>query len=109
MATVAQMSRPLGLGMLVALVVLALAGCGGDSDADTAAPPPTTTTAASPPPPAAGGDEEAIRGSGGATPGQTAAEGEPVPDVVGPTLAGGSLSLSDYRGKKVIVHLWSSW
>jgi hypothetical protein len=108
MATVARMSRPLGLGVLVALVVLAFAGCGGDSEAETAAPP-ATTTAASPPPPAAGGDEEAIRGSGGATPGQTATEGEHVPDVVGPTLAGGSLSLSDYRGKKVIVHLWSSW
>jgi hypothetical protein len=108
MATVRPMSRPLGVGVLVALVVLVLAGCGGDSEADTAAPPATTDGAA-PPPPADGGDDEAIRGSGGATPAQTAAEGEPVPVIVGPTLGGGSLSLSDYRGKKVIVHLWSSW
>jgi hypothetical protein len=100
------MSRPLGLGVIVALVVLVLAGCGGDAEPETAAPTATTTAA---PPPAGGGDEEAIRGSGGAAPGQTATAGEPVPDVVGATLEGGSISLSDYRGQKVIVHLWSSW
>jgi hypothetical protein len=102
------MSRPLGLGLALVLVMLPLTGCGGDAEPETASPP--ATTAPPPPPPAAGGGEEdAIRGSGGGSATTTAAEGERVPEIVGPTLAGGTASLSDFRGKKVIVHLWSSW
>jgi hypothetical protein len=101
------MSRPLGLGLTLVLVALALAGCGGDAVTETASPP--ATTAAPPPPPAGGDEDEGIRGAGGGSPGGIAAQGEPVPDIVGTTLAGGTISLADFRGKKVIVHLWSSW
>ncbi len=93
--------------LALAVFVFALAGCGGEAENETA--PPATTAAPAPPPPAAEGDDEAIRGSGGAAPAQNAAKGEPVPDIVGPSLAGDSISLADFRGKKLIVHLWSSW
>jgi hypothetical protein len=109
MATVRPMSRPLGLAVTLSFVLLAVAACGSDGEPETASPP--STTAMSPPPVTGGGDgdEEAIRGSGGAAPAGPVAEGETVPDIVGPTLGGESISLSDFRGKRVIVHLWSSW
>lgn len=34
---------------------------------------------------------------------------EPAPDLFGPKLGGGSLSLTDYRGKVVVINLWGSW
>ncbi len=91
--------------LAVALLAAALAGCGGDDKADTFSPPPIDTTAS---PPAQGGDdEEGVRGGGS---GVTAAKiGEPIPQIVGTTLDGKELDLADYRGKKVIVNLWSSW
>jgi hypothetical protein len=35
--------------------------------------------------------------------------GQLAPDFTLPTLDWGSVSLSDYRGKKVIVFMWASW
>ena len=35
--------------------------------------------------------------------------GETAPDFTLPTLDGGSISLSSYRGKKVAVYMWGSW
>lgn len=34
---------------------------------------------------------------------------EQAPDLQGPKLGGGSLSLANYRGKVVVVNLWASW
>ena len=34
---------------------------------------------------------------------------EPAPVLDGPRLGGGSLSLSDYDGKVVVVNMWASW
>jgi hypothetical protein len=89
-------------------MLLALAGCG--SDDETAAAPTTTQ---SPPvattPPASGGEEDGVRGAGGGTAGGPPAVGDAVPDLVGTSLEGEPISLSDFRGKKVIVNLWSSW
>lgn len=31
------------------------------------------------------------------------------PDFKLPTLDGGTVSLSDYRGKKLLVFVWASW
>lgn len=70
------------------LVALALAACGSEAERESA-PPPATTAA------------------GPAT--TTQAERKPAPDIQGTTLDGKAVSLADYRGKKVIVNLWSSW
>jgi hypothetical protein len=90
--------------LLLTLAALGLAGCGSGGDEEGTAPPPVDTTQS---PPAQGSDdEEGVRGGGGIA---AAKIGEPVPDLVGTTLDGKELALSDLRGKKVIVNLWSSW
>ena len=35
--------------------------------------------------------------------------GEPFPDLVLPTLEGSMKSISDFRGQKVILHVFASW
>jgi hypothetical protein len=68
--------------VLAALVlVLTLAGCGGDGDEP----------------------EQAARST---APG---IEVRPAPDISGRTLDGKQLGLDDYRGKPVFVVVWSSW
>ena len=38
------------------------------------------------------------------------AEGEPFPDIVLPSAEDGRpMSLADYRGKKVVLHVFASW
>ena len=34
---------------------------------------------------------------------------DPAPAFELPSLAGGSVRLSDYRGKKVVLFMWASW
>jgi hypothetical protein len=89
--------------LLLALCALLLAGCGSGGDENASAPPPVDTTQSPP----AQEDDEGVRGGGGDIAG--AKVGQPVPDIVGTTLGGDELALSDLRGKKVIVNLWSSW
>lgn len=92
--------------LVLVVAALLLAGCGSSSGGDDttgAAPPPVDTTQSPP----AQEDDEGVRGGGGEIAG--AEIGEPVPDIVGTTLDGKELALSDLRGKKVIVNLWSSW
>ncbi len=35
--------------------------------------------------------------------------GEPFPDLALPTLEGSAKSISDFRGQKVILHVFASW
>ena len=35
--------------------------------------------------------------------------GVPAPDFELPSLAGGSVRLSEYRGRKVVLFTWASW
>ena len=35
--------------------------------------------------------------------------GEPFPDLALPTLDGSTRSISDFRGQKVILHVFASW
>ncbi len=35
--------------------------------------------------------------------------GEPFPDLALPTLEGSTKSISDFRGQKVILHVFASW
>jgi hypothetical protein len=76
--------RPLGL--LVALVLLA-AACGGSSEPETQAETQTTTARATTAAPQTG----------------------PGSEITGESLDGGQLSLADFRGKRVLVNVWSSW
>jgi hypothetical protein len=75
------------------LLAAALAGCGGS---ESAAPPATT---------------EAVAGTETAAGTETTAETETTSSsrVSGTTLDGRSISLDDYRGKPVLVNVWSSW
>jgi cytochrome oxidase Cu insertion factor (SCO1/SenC/PrrC family) len=67
--------------LTILLLAVALAGCGGS---ETASPPATT---------------EAVAGTGTTSSSR----------VSGTTLDGSSISLDDYRGKPVLVNVWSSW
>lgn len=40
---------------------------------------------------------------------RTIVTGDPAPDFELPSLTGDSASLSDYRGKKVVLFMWASW
>jgi hypothetical protein len=70
------------------LVLVASSACGGSSD-ETASPtaPPTTVTTDTAP---AAGREQA-------------------PTTVGESLQGEALALGDFRGRPVLVNVWSSW
>ena len=76
------------LGLLLALVTLATAAaCGGERGAqETTAAPPAETEA----PP-----RDTSRA--------------PAPPVEGETLDGETIALADFRGKPVLVNVWSSW
>ena len=40
---------------------------------------------------------------------RTIVAGDPAPDFDLPSLTGGSVRLSDYRGRKVVLFMWASW
>ena len=40
---------------------------------------------------------------------RTIVAGDPAPDFELASLNGGSVRLSDYRGKKVVLFMWASW
>jgi hypothetical protein len=72
----------------VALLVAVLAvGC-GSSDEQTASSQPTTTSTETLPP----------------TPTR-----EPAPPLSGESLAGEPITLGDFRGRPVMINVWSSW
>jgi hypothetical protein len=72
----------------VALVVAVLAvGC-GSSDEQTASPQPTTTSPQTLP----------------STPAR-----EQAPPLSGASLSGEPITLGDFRGRPVMINVWSSW
>jgi cytochrome oxidase Cu insertion factor (SCO1/SenC/PrrC family) len=77
------------LGVLLAVVALAAAACGGGTSTQGTSPETTTTTTE--PPPADGKQRPQA------------------PPIDGTTLDGETVSLADFRGKPVLVNVWSSW
>jgi hypothetical protein len=75
--------------IVVALLALVVAAGCGSSDEPTASPQPPTTTVA----------ESAARES----------TREPAPPLSGKSLAGEPIALGDFRGRPVLVNVWSSW
>jgi hypothetical protein len=65
--------------VLTLAVALLLAGCGG-GDGESAQPQPISTSVA-----------------------------RAAPDLAGTTLAGETIALGDFRGRPVVVNVWSSW
>jgi hypothetical protein len=79
--------RPLALLLALLAITPALA-CGG-SDEDSARPSPAVSSD---------------------RPGHDrAGDREPAPAIVGVDLAGEAISLRDFRGRPVLVNVWSSW
>jgi cytochrome oxidase Cu insertion factor (SCO1/SenC/PrrC family) len=80
-----------GLAVIVALFAVLAAGCGSGSgeEAGPTTSTPTTSTETAPP-------EE--------SPGRP-----PAPEIAGTTLDGEELSLADFRGRAVLVNVWSAW
>jgi hypothetical protein len=73
--------------LLLTLGALVVAGCGGESMEDSAAPPAATETTAP----------------------EDAATRPTAPAIEGTTLDGEKASLAALRGKQVFVNVWSSW
>ena len=69
---------------LTALATAIASGCGGSQDQ---AAPATETV------------QEAVTPSGR----------PPAPELTGTTLGGETVSLGDFRGRPVLVNVWSSW
>ncbi|HSF61948.1 MAG TPA: hypothetical protein VLA69_09655 [Gaiellaceae bacterium] len=81
--------RPLAHVLVAALCALAAAGCGsGSSDGQAASPAAGPTEVESP----------------SAVPAR-----ERAPVIAGRSLDGEPLSLAGYRGRPVLVNVWSSW
>ena len=78
-----------GFAIVLALCALAAVGCGGETATEEARPttPAETTT----------------------TPPAEASSRPPAPVIEGESLDGERISLADYRGRAVVVNVWSSW
>lgn len=75
-------------GLLLACVAgLALAGCGGSTDEASPTSTQMSTTETQP----------------------AASPREKAPSIAGETLDGAPIALADFRGKPVLVNVWSSW
>jgi hypothetical protein len=77
--------RRWAVSLLVLFVTAAAAACGGSSD-ETGTPPPTMSAETS---------SESSR--------------EQAPALAGRSLDGAPLALADFRGRPVLVNVWSSW
>jgi cytochrome oxidase Cu insertion factor (SCO1/SenC/PrrC family) len=81
--------RPLAQVLMAVLCALAAAGCGGGGSGGQAASQDPAATRAEPP---------------SATSGR-----ERAPTIAGTSLDDQPISLADYRGRPVLVNIWSSW
>ena len=94
---------------LLAVLVLAAAGCGGDPAPDPPAAAPTTTTAPAPEPttaPEPTRNTAARRAPSGVVP---ADQRQPAPDIEVTDFDGRTITLGGFRGQPVVVNFFESW
>jgi hypothetical protein len=75
------------IAVVALLVVAVAAGCGGSTE--QTAPPRATTETAEPP--------------------AAASTREPAPPLSGESLGGETIALRDFRGRPLLINVWSSW
>jgi hypothetical protein len=75
------------LAAIALLLTAIVAGCG--SSDESAAPPPMIATTSEMPP--------------------TTSMRETAPSISGESLTGESIALGDFRGRPVLINVWSSW
>lgn len=85
-------SRTLTVGIGLLVTGMALAGCASASDSGPAAAPEGGYVA---------GDGSIVL--------VPEADRVPAPDLVGPTLDGGTFRLADHLGEVVVLNVWASW
>jgi hypothetical protein len=73
------------LTFVVALCALVGSACGGGGSVGAAATPPATVTSSDP------------------------SSRQPAPEIEGISLEGKRISVADFRGRPVLVNVWSSW
>jgi cytochrome oxidase Cu insertion factor (SCO1/SenC/PrrC family) len=93
---------------LLAVLVLAAAGCGGDPPPDRPAAAPTTTTAPAPEPTTA---PEPTRATARPAPSGVvpADQRQPAPDINVTAFDGRTVTLAGFRGQPVVVNFFESW
>jgi cytochrome oxidase Cu insertion factor (SCO1/SenC/PrrC family) len=93
---------------LLAVLVLAAAGCGGDPPRDPPAAAPATTTAPAPEPTTAPEPtrETARPAPSGVVP---ADQRQPAPDINVTDFDGRTITLAGFRGQPVVVNFFESW
>ncbi len=95
------MSKRIALSLLMILLVLTVVGCGSTSTPEPTPLPPTATPVVT--------VETATPASNASSASNGNANAIPAPDFTLQTLDGESVSLSDYRGKLVMINFWASW
>ncbi len=95
------MSKRIALSLLMILLVLTVVGCGSTSTPEPTPLPPTATPVVT--------VETATPASNASAASSGNANAIPAPDFTLQTLDGESVSLSDYRGKLVMINFWASW
>ncbi len=95
------MSKRIALSLLMILLVLTVVGCGSTSTPEPTPLPPTATPVVT--------VETATPASNASSASSGNANAIPAPDFTLQTLDGESVSLSDYRGKLVMINFWASW
>ncbi len=95
------MNKRIALPLLMILLVLTVVGCGSTSTPEPTPLPPTATPVVT--------VETATPASNASSASSGNANAIPAPDFTLQTLDGESVSLSDYRGKLVMINFWASW
>lgn len=92
-----------GLGLSVVVIVLSYPELGSRLR-ETSIPSDTSTTET-----VSSGANPSVFGPGSQQRVGNAQVGEPAPDFTLPTLEGDTVSLSDYRGRPVLMNFWATW
>jgi cytochrome oxidase Cu insertion factor (SCO1/SenC/PrrC family) len=94
---------------LLAALVLAVAGCGGDPPPDPPAAAPTTSTAPAPEPTTAPEPTRVTAARPAPSGVVPADERQPAPRITVTDFDGRTITLGGFRGQPVVVNFFESW